>query len=63
MLYLLFPFRSLRSKKKESPDTKEYNKAFNAPLPSHDQPTLTAKPYISPGKCSNMTTQIKLSVV
>lgn len=63
MLYLLFTFRSLPSKRKESPDTKEYNKASNTPLPTHDKPTLTANPYVSPGKCSNLTTQIKLSAV
>lgn len=63
MLYLLFTFRSLPSKRKKSPDTKEYNKEFNTPLPSHDKPKLTAKPYISPGKCSNLTTQIKLRAV
>ncbi|XP_016383335.1 uncharacterized protein LOC107720212 [Sinocyclocheilus rhinocerous] len=55
--------RSLPSKRKESPDTKEYNKEFNTPLPKHDKPTLTAKPCVSPGKCSNLTTQIKLSAV
>lgn len=63
MLYLLFTFRSLPSKRKENPDTKEYSKVFNTPLPTHDKPTLTAKPYVSPGKCSNLTTQIKLSAV
>uniref|UniRef100_A0A9J8AU02 Uncharacterized protein n=1 Tax=Cyprinus carpio carpio TaxID=630221 RepID=A0A9J8AU02_CYPCA len=41
--------RSLPSKRKKTPDTKEYNKEFNTPLPSHDKPKLTAKPYISPG--------------
>lgn len=63
MLYLLFMFRSLPPKRKDSPDTKEDNKAFNTPLPTHDKPTLTAKPYVCPGKCSNLTTQIKLSAV
>ncbi|KAK2911719.1 hypothetical protein Q8A67_003852 [Cirrhinus molitorella] len=41
--------RSLLSKSKKSPETKEYNKAFNTPLPIHEKPTLLAKPYISPG--------------
>lgn len=56
-------YRSLPSKRKESPDNKEYNKAFNTPLTTRDKPTLLAKPYISSGKCSNLTTQIKISAV
>uniref|UniRef100_A0A8C2JM29 Ankyrin repeat domain 31 n=1 Tax=Cyprinus carpio TaxID=7962 RepID=A0A8C2JM29_CYPCA len=40
---------SLPSKRKESPDNKEYNKAFNTPLTTRDKPTLLAKPYISSG--------------
>ncbi|XP_016428768.1 ankyrin repeat domain-containing protein 12-like [Sinocyclocheilus rhinocerous] len=55
--------KSLPSKRKENLDTKEYNKAFNTPLTTHDKPTLLAKPYISSGKCSNLTTQIKISAV
>lgn len=51
--------RSLPSKSKKSPDTKEYNK----PLPIHDNSTLRAKPYVSAGKCSNLITEIKLSAV
>ncbi|XP_043096547.1 ankyrin repeat domain-containing protein 31 isoform X2 [Puntigrus tetrazona] len=41
--------RSLPTKIKEGPDTKEYNKEFNTPLTTCDRPTLTPKPYISPG--------------
>ncbi|KTF78820.1 hypothetical protein cypCar_00026248 [Cyprinus carpio] len=55
--------KSLPSKRKESPDNKEYNKAFNTPLTTRDKPTLLAKPYISSGKCSNLTMQIKISAV
>ncbi|XP_026067891.1 ankyrin repeat and KH domain-containing protein 1 isoform X2 [Carassius auratus] len=47
--------RSLPSKRKKSSGNKE----LNTPLPTHDAPTVTAEPYISPGFSGQGTTEQK----